>query len=525
MTGAAIVLGAASFLSRVVGLLRDRLFAHLFGAGDTLDVYYAAFRIPDFIYNLIIVGAVSAGFIPVFAALYAKNKEESWRVTSSVLNMLAFALAIVCSGFFIFADAFVPRLVPGFSPEKIQQTILLTRILFLSPIILGVSSVVGSVLQSLRAFAIYALSPILYNIGIMIGASVFVPLFGIRGLAYGVILGACMHLAIQIPMLFSLGFRYAGVFLWRDSSVRKIALLMLPRTLGLAVSQLNLVIVTILASTLPSGSISIFNFANNIQYVPIGIIGISFAIAAFPTLASLAAAGQKIEMARQLSATVRQILFFIMPITIIALELRAQIVRVALGSGQFDWSATISTADALAFFSLSLFAQCLIPLLVRSFYALQNTWTPFAIGIVSEIVLFTASMVLKHPLGVAGLAIAFSLSMIVQLIMLWMTLRRALGSLHELPLLHMIYKTSIAAGAMAIAIQAAKSPLSHLVDMTKLWGIATQGAVAGILGLLVYGFICHFFKLEEMGHLQDTLKRRFLRLRGIPAEVTTIDGA
>lgn len=532
ITGAAVVLGLASFVSRLIGIVRDRLFAHHFGAGDVLDAYYAAFRIPDLVYNLIIVGALSAGFIPIFLKiLKSKNetgnedasKKLAWQVTNSIINTLGLILIITCGLLFVFTPQLMKFVVPGFENEKMQMTITLTRIMFLSPILLGISGIASSVLQSFKNFLIYSLTPIMYNLGIIIGVIFFVPIWGINGLAYGVILGALLHLAIQTPSLYHHGFRYQALFLWKNKYVREIGKLMIPRTLGMAVSQINLLVITILASTLTAGSIAIFNLANNLQYFPIGLIGISFAIAAFPTLAKFVAEDNKKEMVNQLSSTIRQILFFIIPITIVFLLLRAQIVRVVLGSGEFDWSDTILTANTLAFFSLSLFAQCLIPLLARAFYALHNTWTPFFVGIISAIVNVVAVLYFKQILGVSGLALGFTLAMIIQMSLLWILLRKNLGTLHESRIIISLYKISLASIVMAIIIQALKIPLSNIVDMTKFWGILTQGFVAGGVGLLVYMFICWILKLEEMHRFFGSLKRRWLKLTNVQGEIGGAD--
>ena len=522
ITGAAVVLGLASFISRLIGVIRDRLFAHHFGAGDVLDAYYAAFRIPDLVYNLIIVGALSAGFIPVFMKLVTKDKDESWRVTNSIINILGLILIIACGVLFIFTPQLMKLVVPGFDAEKMQMTVMLSRIMFFSPILLGISGIASSVLQSFKNFFIYSLTPIMYNLGIIIGVIFFVPIWGINGLAYGVILGALLHLLIQIPSLYSHGFRYQALFLWKNKYVREIGRLMVPRTLGMATSQINLLVITILASTLAAGSVAIFNLANNLQYFPIGLIGISFAIAAFPTLAKFVAEDKKNEMTEQLSRTIRQILFFIIPITIAFLLLRAQIVRVIYGSGEFNWSDTILTANTLAFFSLSLFAQCLIPLLARAFYALHDTWTPFFIGIVSTIVNIIAALYFKQILGVSGLALGFTIGMVVQMSLLWLLLHRQLGTLHESKIIISLYKISLAGIIMAILIQLSKSPLSYFVDMTKFWGILTQGFIAGGIGLLAYGIICWLLKLEEMTLFAGSLKRRWLKLTNVQGE---IDGA
>lgn len=523
ITGAAVILAAASFISRLIGIIRDRIFAHQFGAGDALDIYYSAFRIPDLVYNLIIVGALSAGFIPVFMKLLTKDKDEAWKTTNSIINILGLILIIICGILFIFTPQIMKFIVPGFDPEKLKLTITLTRIMYLSPILLGISGIISSVLQSFKNFLVYAFTPIMYNLGIIIGAIFFTPIWGINGLAYGVILGALLHLIIQIPSLIHHGFRYKTLFLWKNKYVREIGKLMIPRTLGLATSQINLIVITILASTLTAGSIAVFNLANNLQYFPIGIIGISFAIAAFPTLAKLTAEDKKQDFINSLSGTIRQILFFIIPLTIIFLLLRAQIVRVVLGSGQFDWNDTILTANTLAFFSLSLFAQCLIPLLARAFYALHDTWTPFFISLGSAVLNIGLSIYFKNLYGVEGLALAFSISMIIQLALLWLILRKRLGTLNESKAVSSLYKISVAAIIMTVLIQFLKDPVSQFVNMEKFWGILIQGAFSGTIGLLAYGGICWLLRLEEMQHFSQSLKRRWLKLWNIQGEIGEAD--
>lgn len=517
----AILLAVAALLSRLVGIVRDRVFAHTFGAGDTLDAYYAAFRIPDLLYNLLIVGALSAGFIPVFTKLWLEDKERAWRLSNNILNILALGLVAISILLFFLTPPLTSYLVPGFKGEKLEITILLTRIMFLSPLLLGISSVISGVLQSLRSFLLYALAPIFYNIGIIIGATAFVPKFGVSGLAYGVVLGASLHLAVQIPALLRQGFRYRFIFDWRDPDMRKIGALMIPRTLGMATSQANFLVVTLLGSTLASGSVAVFNFAHNLETAPVGIIGISFAVAAFPLLAQLAAEKKTDEMVTHLSAAVRQIIFFIIPVTLILLLLRAQVVRVTLGTGAFDWNDTVSSADALAFFSLSLFAQCLIPLLARAFYAFADTWTPFAISVISMLVNIIASLLLRGSLGVSGLAFAFSISMVIQFVLLWVALRRRTGTLLELPLLKFLNKISIAAVCMAVAIQILKTPLAAIVDMTRFWGVFTQGSVAGLGGLGIYGAITYLLGISEMRLLFDGFKKRWLKTA--PQEIQHVD--
>jgi len=332
---AAVIVAAASFASRLLGVVRDRILAGEFGAGNELDIYYAAFRLPDLVYSLIVAGALSAGFIPIFSELIFSKKDikHAWHVANGVLNILIISLAIICFALAVLAPVLVPVITPGFSGEKLELTVLLSRIMFISPFFLGISALFGGILQTHKRFILYSLAPIFYNLGIIFGALFLVHWFGLIGLAIGVILGAFLHMVIQIPGAVVLGWRYHPILPWKDRYIKKIGKMMVPRIMSLAVNNINLIFITAIASTLAAGSIAVFNLANNLQYFPIGIIGFSFAIAAFPTISEFAANESWDKFKKAFSNTVRDILFFIIPASIIFLLLRAQIVRVILGYG------------------------------------------------------------------------------------------------------------------------------------------------------------------------------------------------
>jgi len=518
ITVAALLVAVSSLISRFLGIFRDRILAGQFGAGDILDVYYAAFRIPDLIFNLLILGALSAGFIPIFTSLiksplekihglFGSEHKEAWELTSNILNIMVAGLLVLCGLGVIFAAPIMKFITPGFSQEKMALTVSLSKIMFLSPIFLGVSSVFGGVLQSFKRFFVYSLSPIFYNIGIIIGALFFTPLWGVYGLAWGVVLGALAHLLVQIPTLGRLGFKYSFKFNLRSDQVKKIWRMMVPRTMSLAISQANLLVITVIASTLASGSLAVFNFANNLQSFPVGIFGISFAIAAFPALA--AAAFDKNNLVKNLSQTVRQILFFIIPATVLLLSLRAQIIRVVLGTGRFDWQDTILTMNTLGFFAISLFAQALTPLLVRVFYARHDAKTPFIIGLAAAAANVFFSLWLSKAMGVVGLALAFSLANIINLILLWLLLNLKLGQLDESRIFVSIIKFCLAGLATGLAVQGVKSLIGGKIDMTRLWGVLTQGLTAALAGLIIYLLICFILKSEELFNFWSSVKRRW----------------
>jgi len=537
ITIAALLVALSSLVSRFLGIFRDRILAGTFGAGDTLDVYYAAFRIPDLIFNLIVLGALSAGFVPILTCLindseckkrfkfFKSPNKEAWELASNLLNFLIISLLILTGLGIIFAPWFMRLITPGFDPEKMSLTINLTRIMFLSPIFLGISSVFGGILQSFKRFFVYSLSGIVYNIGIIVGAVYFVPHLGVYGLAWGVVLGAFMHMLIQMPLVFALGYRYSFKLEYKNKNIKHIATMMIPRIMSLAISQINLLVLTIIASTMVGGSLSIFNFANNLQFFPVSIFGISFAVAAFPMLSKIAFDKKKLIL--NFSEVFRQILFFIVPATVLLLTLRAQIIRVVLGTGEFGWEDTILTMETLTFFTFSLFAQASIPLLVRMFYARHNAKTPFYIGLFSILVNIFLSLWLPKivmcyevlnitnefttqcsPMGITGLALAFSISAIVNFLLLWIVLRLELGPMDEYRILKSVAKFSISALACGVTVQGMKLFIWPYVDMTKVWGVFTQGFFAGVAGIFVYMAFCSLLRSEEFFSFWNAVKRR-----------------
>lgn len=529
VTSAAFVITVAGLASRLLGLVRDRFLASTFGASDILDVYYAAFRVPDLIYNLLILGALSAAFIPVFTGLIVKDKkEEAWEVANGVLNLTILSVVFFSFFFCVFAPYFMRIITPGFSPEKMDQTVLFTRIMFLSPFFLGISGIFGGVLTSFKRFLIYSLGPILYNLGIICGVVVFVRLWGAVGLAWGVAFGSFLHMLIQYPAARQLGFRYAFGLkkYWHNQEIRKIFRLMLPRTMGIAVSQINLFVITIFASTLAAGSLAVFNFAQNLQSVPLGIFGISFSIAVFPTLSIFFAQNEKKEFAKAFSETFCQIMFFVIPLSVFMLLLRAQIVRVALGAGEFNWEDTTLTFECLKYFSLSLFAQSSIPLLTRSFYAVQNTKTPFYIAIFSEMVNIGAVIFLISRFEILGLAMAYSAASLVQMFLLFVFLRVNFDDLGDEKIVKSVAKISLATIFSGVSIQLMKLLTESFVGpLDAFWKVFVQLVFSGAIGAVVFLAFCHLFRLEEYFRLKRSLhKRLFGGKKFIGEDISEVSG-
>jgi putative peptidoglycan lipid II flippase len=526
VASAAFVIAVAGIASRFLGLFRDRLLASHFGAGDTLDVYYAAFRVPDLMYNLLILGALSAAFIPVFTGLLAKDQEgEAWELVNTFVTTAILILIVLAAFFAIFAPQIMKLITPGFAPEKMQEVVKLTRIMFLSPIFLGISGIFGGILNSFKRFLIYSLAPIMYNLGIIFGITYLVKPFGVSGLAWGVVLGAFLHMSIQYPNVKLVGLKFFPKFNFSDHNLRKIFRLMIPRTMGLAVTQINLLIITIIASTLAAGSLAIFNFANNLQSFPLGIFAIPFALAVFPVLSHHAAREERDVFINNFSKTFRQILYFIIPASVLILVLRAQIVRIVLGAGKFDWEDTILTFQALGIFAVSLFAQSTIPLLARSFYALHNTRIPFYTGIVGEVINLGAALFLSKHFGVLGLVWAFTLASIVNMFLLVFLLRNKLNNLDDKKIVYVVLKIAVAAIIAGFAAQFAKYIINPFVNLDTFVGVFVQFIFAGGIGVGIYVLISYLFNLEEFHYIKKLFSGRVLGLRPpIPEDPTEASG-
>src|SRR3990172_1860147 len=352
----------------VLGLVRDRLLAGTFGASRELDIYYAAFRVPDFIYTFMLLFTASTAIIPVFLKKYGEKKEAAEELLGSAILFFSFSV------FFL----------PGFSKEDIASTVLLSRILLLSPVFLGLSNILSSVTQSFRRFFVYGLAPVFYNVGVILGIGVFYRFGGLGGLAWGVAFGAFLHMAVQAPSVRGLKIFPAFGKFWSED-LKRVAALSLPRTLGLGITQITTLILTGIASFFSQGSIAVFNLALNLEYIPVTVVGLSYSVAAFPNLVAFSIKKAKNEFSEHFSAALRHIIFWTVPSAVLISVLRAQIVRVILGSRAFTWSDTRLTAAALSILSLAIIFQSLFMLFVRTFYAEGESWKPLIINIVSSL--------------------------------------------------------------------------------------------------------------------------------------------
>ncbi|UMX47617.1 MAG: murein biosynthesis integral membrane protein MurJ [Candidatus Nealsonbacteria bacterium DGGOD1a] len=480
----AMILAVSAVASRLLGVLRDWLLAARFGAGSDLDVYFAAFRIPDFIYNVLVFGGITVAFLPLFSDYYQKDKESAWRFTNNILNVFFGLLALSAAVFFVFAPQLVVLVAPGFSPEQLSQTAFLSRLMFLSPVIFGIASIFSGVLQYFKKFLAYSLAAPLYNLGIIAGILFLAPEWGIAGAGVGVILGALLYLAIQIAPAVKCGFRWRAVFDLRAESLKRVFGLMLPRTLGIAANQINLIIPTIIGSTLAPGSITIFNLASNIFSLPVGIVGVSWATAAFAPFSKYFTEGRTQKLAQKFSQTLRQVGFLAIPAAVLIFFLSRPLVDFLYRHGEFDAYDAEICALTLMVFCLGIYFAAAMPALFRLFFAMKDTASPTwstVVSVAANIAMSFWFVFWFAPWArILGLALAYGIANLLQFAILWFLLRRK----NRVPVLareicFSLFK-SIGAGIfMALALYLTMEALPFSVGplSTLLAGGAVGGAV------------------------------------------------
>jgi putative peptidoglycan lipid II flippase len=512
----AVVIVAVGFLgSRLLGVVRSVAIADGFGTSPDLGAYWVAFRLPDLIFQLLAGATLASAFIPTFARhLTRHGEEEAWRLASSVLNLIALATLVLALLGMLLAPWLVPIMAPGLGEDTGRQSELrslavdLTRIMLLSTILFSVSGMFMGILNARRHFLFPAIAPMVYNLSIIVAALIS---HNVRVLAAGVVVGALVHLAIQLPALRQVGMRYSPVVQWRDPAVREVARLMLPRVLGLAAWQFNLLVAIFFASTISDAAISATNYAWLIVMTPLGIFGMAIATALFPTLADQAAQEKSDEMRWSISSALRLILFLTLPASVGLMLLGEPLVTFLFQRGEFGAASTDVTVSALVFYSIGLFALGGTEILSRGFYALGDTRTPVAFAVLSMVlnVVFCLILVVAIPLEVRGLALAMSLASIVEFFLLFRALSRRMGGLEEG---HVIYSLMRTAGAMLLMVEV----VGLFVVLMHVSGHLNTGRLSdafaalvggGLIGAGVYFLVAYLLHSDELSAL----------LRRIPA--------
>ena len=512
---AGLTVTAAFLLSRVLGWVRLVVIADLFGAGAELDAYFAAFRIPDLIYQLVAAGALSSALIPVLSGLLHRDEvDRAWRVVSSVVNLMLLGLAVFSVAMAVGAPVIVPAITPGFDRPTSDLTVHLTRIMLLSPVLLALGSVASSVLNTQGRFAAAAAAPLLYNAAIIVAALLLKPILGIDSLAVGVVLGSLLHLCVQLPQLRG-RFRYERAVDLSDAAARQALLLMGPRAIGLGASQITFIVNTTLASTLGVGSIVAYNVAFTIIQIPIGIIGMPLGVVLLPSMSQAVAAGAMREFGALVIQSLRLLLYVMIFLTAVAMVLRRQVVALLFGYGSFDARALDLTSDTLLFFLAGMAGHSMIVVLARAFYSGQDTRTPVIAAIISVLVNVAVSLLSVGILGLSGLALGIAVGAWVEAsflaVLLWQRSPAArLGSLVRPSLM-------FAAGAFLAAVAAfgvvrLTDPLIGL-DPGKL-GLFLQVVVATGAASVVYVAYSRLLHIPELGQAVSLMRSAFHRPSG-----------
>ncbi|MBI2627405.1 hypothetical protein HYW72_00555 [Candidatus Nomurabacteria bacterium] len=543
---AALLLGFSTLLSQILALFRDRSFAHFIGPSPSLDAYYAAFRVPDLIFISIASLASITVIIPFLVARMSARQlaggdglevtPEAHKYLNDIFTVFFMAMVLVSLLAFFLMPYLMPAIAPGFTPLIQSKIVMLSRLMLLSPILMGLSNLFGAITQIFRKFFIYSLSPILYNLGIIIGVLFLYPAFGISGLAIGVVLGALMHFGIQFFASSALGFAPRFSLSVNFSDIKSAVFISLPRTLGLAFNNIALVSIIALASFLQSGSISIFNLSFSLQSVPLNIIGISYAVAAFPIFAKSISLGKIDEFKNHLRSAARAIIFWSLPVTFLFIVLRAQIVRVILGSGSFSWDNTRLVAASLAIFSVSVIAQGMIALLSRAYYARGDTKRPLIVNLICSIVIvilaYAFIYIFKNMLlfryfiesilkvtdipgtEVLMLPFAYSVGTILNFILHWFFIRRDfMGG--ESFITKTFFQSLGASFFLGLTAYICLNILSPIFGTTTFWGVFLQGFISGVMGIIVAIFVLHLLKNEELKDIIKTLQTKFWRAKVI----------
>ena len=515
------IVGGAFVLSRVLGLVREAVIAGRFGTSRQYDAYVLAFGVPDTLFLLIIGGAVGSAFIPVFTGLMSKGKhKEAWNLATTLINI---SVVLISLGGILMAFA-APALVswviaPGIKDPVEQATVVeLTRILLLSPLFLGLGGWAMGILNARQHFVLPALAPVMYNLAIIAGAIFLAPYLGVYGLAWGVVVGAMLHFGLQVPGLVRTGMRYSPFRIkLRDSGVAQVGRLLLPRVVGQAAFQTNIIAMRAIASFLSVGRVSAFNYAYVLMMLPHGVFAMSLATTTFPTMAAQYAEGNLEALRSTLSRAIRVLLFLVIPSAVGMFALRNEIVATLFQFGAFTSTSTELVASALTYFAFGLIAYAVVEVITRAYYALHDTATPVTISVATVLLNLGFSILLTRGFGWSheGLALSLAVTTTIEMVLLWVLLGRKLPGwgLQADGLLSSTVKSAVAAVAMGAVL------LIILPALHSMFGSATAGklqavllAVLGIvIGGLVYLAAAVLLRSEEVGAAVGLVTRRLAR--------------
>ncbi|MBN1618969.1 murein biosynthesis integral membrane protein MurJ [Candidatus Dojkabacteria bacterium] len=583
IVSAAFIMMFLLVFTKIAGFLKAHLFARFFGTSPEMDVFWAAFTVPDIIFNVVVVGSINAALIPSFTEKLEKSKgikicsklgcpDSFVKLFSDILNL--FLLIFVISGVLIFI--FAPQLsrflsgdyfkgfdidTAGFSGNDFDLMAKIMRIMVISPILLSVSSVLTAGIQVNKRFIVPALAPLFYNLGIIFGTVVLGKFcnMGVVGIAWGVVIGSLLHLLIQLPLAYSMNLKFNLSFKFINKDMIKVMKLAFPRILGLIGDQVMLVINTIISLGLGEGSLSAYSFANNLQLLPVHLIGSTISQAALPTLAveySESLNGKDFSKFKEtFTKTFQQILFLILPAVVFIVVLRLPFVRLTLGAGEFDWNATVVTAWVLALFGVSILFQSLTSLLLRTFYAMQNTVIPVIVSFIGLAINIICAFYLTNffshyydwrpmivalldgnffisgeavsdltnwfttrnssPAAIGGLALSTGIALIVETILLMTFLNAKLKYIKWNEFVKPILKKFFASGFMFFVMYFIYKLWNFSLDTSTVVSIFSLFTICGGIGVISYFIICSVIDINEIQFFINILKKFINKVRAV----------
>jgi putative peptidoglycan lipid II flippase len=510
---AGMIVSGAFLVSRVLGWVRVAVIATTVGLGGDLDAFYAAFRLPDLMFQLVAAGALASAVIPVVSDLLTHDSEaRAWRVVSTVTNLMLGALLVLAVALFVTAPVLVPIITPGFEADQLEQTVELTRIMVLSPVFLALGSMASSVLNARGRFTASVIAPITYNLAMIAGAVLLYPILGIAGLAVGVVAGSVCHLLVQLRPLALEGFAYTPRIAAADPAARQTLRLMAPRAFGLGAVQVTLVVLTMQASTMAEGSVAALNIAFTLLQIPLGVISMSLGVVVLPTLSRELAKGATGEFVYLVSRSLRLLLWVMLPIAGFGMVLRYQVVELLFGYGQFDAAATQMTGDTLLFFLVGLAAHAEIAVLARAFYADKDTRTPVSVAVTGTVLTIVVSVLLSGRMGLPGLALSVALGAWFEALALLFLLARRWPTLD----LGALGRDLVVFAGLAVVASLAVLGMANLLEgvsfeperLALLVGTGLATAVGGA----VYVGASRILRIPELatitGVVSDTVRRR-----------------
>ena len=526
---AATVVMIMVLASRVLGLIRQRILANYFNPDD-LSLFFAAFRLPDIVFEVLVFGTFSSAFIPVFTKTLKRGKKYSWDIATRVVNIGIVIFAVFSFAFSIWAKQIYSLMAPGFTNSQIEEIASIARIIFFAQGFFVISYVLTGVLESLRRFLVPALAPIFYNLGIILGTIFLSSRFGLKAPAIGVVIGAGAHFLIQLPLAYKLGFRFSLLFK-PTAGVKKVGRLALPRIIDLSFDQIGKTVELYLASFISLASYTYYTFANSLQLLPITLFGTSLAKAALPILSRKE--GNVEEFKKTFLSTVFQAMFFTAPLAVFLIVLRIPIVRLVYGTDIFDWRSTVQTGMVLTAFAFGIVFQSLMAIISRAFFALHDAKTPVIISMIGLVLLVSGDFILvkSFNLPVWALAASFSFSSFIEAILLYSLMNKRLSGLYAFENVFKILKifvSSIISGfSMYFFLKFFDQYawVKRISFLSKIEGINFERfvldtrytvnlmiltGIVSLVGLSIYLGLSLLFKVDEVWIFFNMVRRIFL---------------